>query len=169
MSGSQIMGCSVNRQGRQGIRGAAAVEFALVFIPFFVIFYALASYALVFTLTQAMTQAAEEGARAAVAALGPEDFPSQEAYLSNVRGQVRATVADTLSWLPAATRELVVGAEGANVAVEPVDVNGALGIEVEITYPDYSANPLVPLLTFPVFGAVPRVPENLVARAVVTL
>lgn len=46
-------------------RGATAVEFALVFPLFFLIFYAIVTFGLIFAVQQNLTLAATEGARAA--------------------------------------------------------------------------------------------------------
>jgi Flp pilus assembly protein TadG len=45
-------------------RGATAVEFALLFPLFFIIFYAIVTFSLIFVAQQSLTLAAEEGARA---------------------------------------------------------------------------------------------------------
>lgn len=47
-------------------QGAAAIEFALLFPVFFLIFYAIITYGLIFAAQQTLTLAAAEGARAAV-------------------------------------------------------------------------------------------------------
>lgn len=48
-------------------RGVAALEFAIVFPLFFLIFYAIVSYGLIFVAQQLLTLSAENGARAALA------------------------------------------------------------------------------------------------------
>ena len=47
-------------------KGAAAIEFAIIFPIFFIIFYAVVTYGLIFAAQQTLTLAAAEGARAAV-------------------------------------------------------------------------------------------------------
>ncbi|MET3621914.1 TadE/TadG family type IV pilus assembly protein [Burkholderia ambifaria] len=47
-------------------RGVAAVEFAVVFPLFFLIFYAIVTFGMVFVIQQSLTFAASEGARAAL-------------------------------------------------------------------------------------------------------
>jgi Flp pilus assembly protein TadG len=47
-------------------RGAYALEFALVFPVFFVLFYGVLSFGLIFTVQQSLTLAAEDGARASL-------------------------------------------------------------------------------------------------------
>lgn len=45
-------------------RGATAIEFAIVFPLFFMIFYAIISFGMIFVIQQSLTYAASEGARA---------------------------------------------------------------------------------------------------------
>ena len=47
-------------------KGAAAIEFAIIFPIFFIVFYAVVTYGLIFAAQQTLTLAAAEGARAAV-------------------------------------------------------------------------------------------------------
>ncbi|WP_175777945.1 TadE/TadG family type IV pilus assembly protein [Burkholderia anthina] len=47
-------------------RGVAAIEFAIVFPLFFLIFYAIVTFGLIFVVKQNLTFAASEGARAAL-------------------------------------------------------------------------------------------------------
>jgi Flp pilus assembly protein TadG len=51
---------------RQNERGAAAVEFAIVAIPFFLLLYGLVVFGMALAVKQSVTNAAAEGARAAV-------------------------------------------------------------------------------------------------------
>jgi Flp pilus assembly protein TadG len=72
-------------------RGAAAVEFALVFMAFFAIFYAVVQYGFAFLLQQSLTMAVAEGARAAVRDAADD---------ATRRSRAQAMVVNTLSWLP---------------------------------------------------------------------
>ena len=54
--------------------GAAAIEFALVFPLFFLIFYAILTYGMIFVAQQSITLAAAEGARAALRFASDEDL-----------------------------------------------------------------------------------------------
>ena len=51
---------------RRAQRGTMAVEFAMVFPVFFLVFYAIVTYSMVFVAQQSLTLAASEGARAAL-------------------------------------------------------------------------------------------------------
>lgn len=59
-----MKGGSMKIQSKQ--QGAAAIEFAIIFPIFFIIFYAVVTYGLIFVAQQTLTLAAAEGARAAV-------------------------------------------------------------------------------------------------------
>ena len=92
-------------------RGAAAIEFALIFIPLFALFYAIVSYGLIFALQQGMTLAAEEGARAAIA-VDPSSYADTAAYLNDgVIPRVRQQVGQSLNWLPANIKTHVLGTD----------------------------------------------------------
>ncbi|MDD5247402.1 MAG: pilus assembly protein [Rhodocyclaceae bacterium] len=139
-------------------RGAAGIEFALIFIPFFVIFYAIVSYSLAMLLMQGFTQAAEEGARASIA-VDPSAYSSTADYAAKVQSVAVDRAAAALSWLPAGARRQVIDGQ----QIRAVLVGSV--VSVTVTYPDYSTNGLVPTLTLPVIGAVPRLPTNLVGAA----
>ena len=147
-------------------RGAAAIEFALLFVPMFALFYALVSYGLIMALMQGMTLAAEEGARAAIAVdrTAHADDPD---YINNgVIPRVRARVGSSLEWLPETLRARVLGANNELVLVS-VDADDVLS--VTLRYSNYSDAPLIPTLQLPGIGAVPRVGEQLEAVANIQL
>src|SRR5690606_9696163 len=79
------------RGGAGSQRGAAAIEFALVFVIFFAIFYATVSYSLFFLLQAAFNHAASEGARAAVS-VDPLAYDNTNDYLN---GGVAPVVRET--------------------------------------------------------------------------
>lgn len=145
-------------RGLRQQKGAAAIEFALLFILFFALFYAIVSYSLAMLVMQGLTQASEEGVRAAVA-VNPLAYSSVAAYSDKVELVARERTASALSWLPAKAYQQVVGAN--NILV---DVTGSV-VTVTATYPGYAANGLVPTLTLPLIGTVPRLPTDLVGTA----
>lgn len=160
MKRSPEAGCPYRRQ-----RGAAAIEFALLFIPMFALFYALVSYGLIMALMQGMTLAAEEGARAAVA-VDRSAYGSDADYMNTgVIPRVRTQVAQSLAWLPDTLKARVLGADNEQVGVQ---LNGDV-LEVRVHYPDYAAAPLVPVLTLPGIGSVPRVGGELQVQANIRL
>lgn len=152
------------RQRRKQI-GAAAIEFALLFILFFAVFYALVSYAIAMLLQESFQHAAEEGARAALA-VDNLAFASNATYRSGVEPQVRTTVGNSLTWLPTGVKDQVLGAANANVQL---GWSGTNRLTVTVIYAGYTSNPLMPVLTFPALGEVPKLPTNLVGRAVIEL
>lgn len=154
-------------RGRQ--RGAAAIEFALIFLPLFALFYAIVSYGLVMALMQGMTLAAEEGARAAVA-IDPSAYDSTAQYIENgVAPRVRERVGASLSWLPESIRTHVLGAGNANVNVTHSMDAGEVMLTVQVRYANYADAPLIPTLTLPGIGAVPRLANDLQAQAIIRL
>lgn len=155
---------SFDPAGRQ--RGAAGLEFALAFPLVFVLFYAIVGYGLVMTLQQSLHESAKEGARAAVA-VEPKAFPAgvdDPGYQAKVAERARAAAMQALSWLPDGWRSAVLGSAGEKIGVAVAGTT----ITVTLTYP-YAATPLLPTLNLPVFGKVPRVPDQLVVKAVAEL
>ncbi|XSG85591.1 MAG: TadE/TadG family type IV pilus assembly protein [Methylohalobius sp. ZOD2] len=145
---------------RRSQRGAVAIEFALLFVIFFTLFYAIASYSVPLALMQAFQYAAAEGARAAVA-VEPEKFSDLTSYQDAVVDRVRAVVTERLEWLPEVARQEVLGINGAKVGVAfDNDV-----VTVTVSFPDYGNQPLIPMLNFPGVGAVPKLPQNLTSTA----
>ena len=152
---------SIKTRSRQ--TGAAAIEFALLFLLFFVLFYALVSYAFVFMLQNAFVHAAEEGARAAIS-VDPLAYSSSSSYINNgVVPEVRSTVGAALDWLPSKAKSHVLGTGNGNVQAT---VSNSV-LTVTVVYAISRADPLLPLLNFPGFGAI--IPESLQGRAILRL
>lgn len=148
---------------RRAQRGAAGIEAALLFIIFFSIFYGTVSYALPMAMIQAFHHAAASGARAAVA-VDPDEFSSTTDYLENgVKPRVRTVVGDLLAWLPTSAKSAVLGTSNQNVQVN-YDA-GSDVITVTVEYSGYTSNPLMPILTLPGIGTVPRLPNDLTGTA----
>ncbi|WP_201344018.1 TadE/TadG family type IV pilus assembly protein [Thiohalobacter sp. COW1] len=152
---------------RRRQRGSTALEFALLFLPMFALFYAIVSYGLVFLLMESFSSAAEGGARAAVA-VDPTAYTDTNDYLNNgVIPVVRDQVAAQLGWLPDSIKDVVLGADNQNVRVSLDSSNQVL--TVEVGYEDYHSSPVIPMLTLPMIGALPKVPAELGSRATVRL
>jgi Flp pilus assembly protein TadG len=144
------------RQPRMGRRqrGATAVEFALVFPLFFLIFYAIVTFGLIFAVQQSLTLAATEGARAA---LNYVKSASQTQALTLRAQAAQSTARNLTTWLP-------------NVQV-PTPSSSSCSydasmycVTVTVTYP-YSQYPLIPSL--PLLGLV--VPTALSSTATVQI
>ncbi|MXN73427.1 pilus assembly protein [Burkholderia sp. 4701] len=122
---------------RRRQRGATAVEFALVFPLFFLIFYAIVSFGLIFAVQQNLTLAATEGARAALNYI-PESSGLGTQALQDRAKAAQSTAQNLTRWLP-------------NVQV-PLPPSAWCSydtsmycVTVTVTYP-YSQYPLVPSL-----------------------
>ena len=145
-------------------KGAVAIEFVMLFLLFFGLFYAMVNYAIVMWLQSAFVHAAEEGARAAIA-VDRLAYPSNAAYLSDgVDPQVRRVVSHALSWLPAKPQAKVLGSgNGVQLSMSGNQLT------VRIAYNNYAADPVLPILTLPIIGKIPQVSTDLVGVAVVEL
>ncbi|WP_397450080.1 TadE/TadG family type IV pilus assembly protein [Pseudomonas sp. NA-150] len=132
-------------------RGAAAIEFALVFVVFFAVLYGLMSYSLPLLMMQSFNTAATEAVRRAVAV-----DPATNNYITTVKSQASATVASQLSWMPTA---LAIDAS----SIQPT-FDGKL-LTVTITYPQSKLTNVMPLIVLPFVGTVPNLPANLIATA----
>jgi len=149
----------------RGEAGAAALEFALVFPVFFLILYGMLHYGIVFVVSYGMTSAANDAARAAI-----QVSPEEEDYASLVVTRARAAAVARLDWLNSAQKAIVLGTGGERVVVS-LQSDATLGavVEIGISYPDYATQPILPVVTLPGLGAIPPVPEQLSARAVLQL
>ncbi|KDB08831.1 TadE family protein [Burkholderia sp. lig30] len=146
----------VQRRSRQRQRGATAVEFAMVFPLFFLIFYAIVTFGLIFAVQQNLTLAATEGARAALNYIH-EPSGSQAQALTDRANAARTVAQNFTKWLP-------------NVSVPPPASSACsydpsmYCVTVTVTYP-YSQSPLIPAL--PLLGFV--LPNTLASSATVQL
>lgn len=159
--------CGARRRLSHGLRkqsGAAAIEAALLFVIFFTLFYAIVSYSMPLLMMQAFHHAASSGARAAVAV----DPAEADDYEGEVEARVRTVVGELLDWLPPAAHSAVLGEGNAKVLVQ-FDQPSVDMLTVTVQFPGYTTNPLIPILKFPLVGDVPKLPPDLIARAVVQL
>lgn len=151
---------------RQG--GASAIEFALVFPLFFLLFYGLVSWGLILTLQHGLNYAAQSAARAALAA-----DPMAAGYEARVVTLARDAAGMVLGWMPESWRQRVLGADNSQVQVEIVTVFEAGEpvdwLRVRISYPQYRDQPLLPLLRLAHWGTFPPAPEQLIAEAMLRL
>lgn len=153
-------------------RGAAAIEFALIFTIFFGVLYGIFSYAFVMLLQQGLTQAAAEGARA-IRKVDRLNFTNDTTYQTGASKLADLSAKAALSWLPnnIATRITVVTTW--QTVTETV-LSGTTGksigiptsrITVVVTYPDYAKAPLLPIMILPGLGAIPQTPKDLIGKA----
>ena len=134
-------------------KGAAAIEFSLVFGIFFAVFYGLVSYSLPLLLMQSFNQAAAEGVRQAMSI---DPVAAGTAYPTQVTQRAKDTVAAQLSWIPASFQ------------FQPSFVSATYTgttLTVAITYPSANLNSVFPALVIPGIGNVPSLPINLTASS----
>lgn len=145
--------------------GAVAIEFVMLFLLFFGLFYAMVNYAIVMLMQSAFVHAAEEGARAAIA-VDRLAYASNQTYLSNgVDPRVRTVIGDSLNWLPAKPKSKVLGSGNSQVQLA---MNGNQ-LTVRVVYSGYANDPMIPMLTLPIIGQIPKVPADLAGTAVIEL
>jgi Flp pilus assembly protein TadG len=135
-------------------KGAVAIEFALVFVIFFAVFYGLVSYSLPFVLMQSFNQATAEAVRRSVAV-----DPNTPGYQTVVQNTATATLQQQLSWVPSALN-LVIGVDTSAV----YDTSKGT-LTVTVTYPVSKLNQVMPFLVLPGVGTVPSLPTNLTATS----
>jgi Flp pilus assembly protein TadG len=163
-------------QGIRRQRGAAAIEFALLFGLFFFVVYATISYAFVMAAQQALVYAATEGARVGTTKVDTLRFTTPALQQSEQKRIAKDAVRNALGWLPSSKRLLIdttanlqaewtTASTTINTGAGSLDVGSSV-LTVTVTYPDYATNALVPMLNFPFFGTIPSVPPNLVGKAV---
>lgn len=140
---------------RQQQKGVAAIEFAIIFVILFAIFYALVSYTFPLLLLQSFNNAAAQAARATLQAdpsLNPANYQLQAQTLAN------AEITQQLSWLP----DTIAGKLQHSTSLDSGRV------VVVINYPNYNADPVVPKISLPGIGDIPRLPNELKAQASIT-
>lgn len=129
-------------------RGAVAVEFALVFVIFFMVMYGIVAYGIVFAVEHSLTHAVNEGARAAVADVGG---------LAEREALAQATAKAAIAWMGKQ-------APAPQVTSVACASTGFVCVKVRLVY-DYAANPIVP----PLPGLGITLPTTLSAQATVQL
>lgn len=140
-------------------KGAAAIEFAVVFIIFFAVFYGAVAYSLPLLMVQSFNEAAAEGVRQAVAV---DPTTTGTGYAALVRSTAIDKAFKALGWLPA----------GLNFSQSYItaDYTGAGSIlTVTIKYPSSNINNLLPFLTFPGVGQIPNLPATLTVASSIVL
>ncbi|MGY2290633.1 TadE/TadG family type IV pilus assembly protein [Pseudomonas sp. SDO528_S397] len=133
-------------------KGAAALEFAMVFMIFFAVFYGLVSYSLPLLLMQSFTQATAEGARRAVAL-----DPATAGYNAAVTARATAAAQAQLNWIPPAFKFLP------GYVTATYSPTGLL--TVQINYPSDNLKSVLPFLVLPGIGTVPNLPTTLSAQS----
>jgi Flp pilus assembly protein TadG len=129
-----------------------AIEFALVFIIFFAVFYGLVSYSLPLLLMQSFNQSTAEAVRRSVAL-----DPATANYDTAVQNVAKTELTRQLAWIPAALNF--------NVATDASATYIGGVLTVTINYPTSKLNQVLPFLVLPGIGSVPNLPATLTARS----
>ncbi|KQN45088.1 pilus assembly protein TadE [Pseudomonas sp. Leaf48] len=133
-------------------KGAVAIEFALVFIIFFAVFYGIVSYSLPLLLMQSFNQSTAEAVRRSVAL-----DPTTANYEAALKTRAKTELGLQLAWIPTALNF--------NVATDAsVTYVGGL-LQVSIHYPSNKIGAVIPFLSLPGIGRVPNLPTTLTASS----
>ncbi|MCO7609999.1 pilus assembly protein [Pseudomonas chlororaphis] len=130
-------------------KGAAAIEFAAVFVIFFAVFYGLVSYSLPLLMMQSFNQATAEAVRRAVAV-----DPNSANYATTVQNLANSVVQAQTLWIPPLFNF-------AATDYSSVYANGVLTVRID--YPTSKLTQVLPRLVLPVVGPVPNLPTTLSA------
>jgi Flp pilus assembly protein TadG len=134
-------------------KGAVAIEFALVFVIFFAVFYGIVSYSVPLLLMQSFNEATAEAVRRSVA-LDPNtpNYPTAVVNLANSVLQLQ------LQWVPNVFN-ITYGVD----TTATYDANNLL--TVKVNYPTSKLNQVIPFLVLPGVGTVPSLPTTLTATS----
>lgn len=163
----------------QRSRGAAAVEFALVFPVVFLLLYGLISFGAILYTQLAVSQAVSDGARAAV--LLPAPAPAQSRDYEQVKTEIIESLANAAvvpsasasslalrrAWLESHVRSRIAVQEAACVTT-----GGGQCVTITLSFPYGSTDGtrLLPAVNIPgIGGSETWLPDALVAAAIVAL
>lgn len=133
-------------------KGAAAIEFAAVFVIFFAVFYGLVSYSLPLLMMQSFNAATSEAVRRGVAL-----SPTINNYSSLIVTQAEGVLSQQLDWMPATLAQ--------DVKQFTYVTYSAGVLKARIAYPSENLHRVLPVLDLPVIGEIPRLPTYLSAEA----
>lgn len=135
--------------------GAAAIEFALVFVLLFFVFYALLSVTFPMLLMQTFEEAAAEGTRQAVA-INRDDFADLDDYRQAVSDRAVQVTSTRIEWIP--NRD--------HITVDATWEDNVVDVTINL---DYAAHPIIPPLgAVPGFdGPFPPIPDTVGATSTV--
>lgn len=133
-------------------KGAAAIEFALVFVIFFAVFYGIVTYSLPLLLMQSFNQSTAEAVRQSVAL-----DPNTPGYDTAVKTVATAELQRQLAWIPAALNF--------NVATDTTATYVGGVLKVSVNYPTSKLKQVIPFLNLPGIGSVPNLPATLTASS----
>ena len=131
-------------------KGAAAIEFALVFVIFFAVLYGVLSYSLPLLLMQSFNNATSEAVRRSMAV-----DPTAANYKSAVETLAKSVLKEKLTWVPAAVKGILPDAK-----YDPATKI----LTASITLPRSGLSSIMPVLKLGTI-TVPDLPANLTAQS----
>lgn len=134
-------------------KGAAAIEFALVFVIFFAVLYGVLSYSLPLLLVQSFNNSTAEAVRRSVAV---DPTLAAAAYKTAVESVAQGVLDDKLGWVPKAVAPSLVKTVLYDAA------KGVLTVTVELKSDKLAA--LMPVLKLGTIS-VPQLPTTLTAQS----
>lgn len=149
-----------NQTSRHDKKGVATIEFALVFSLLFFVFWGIVSYTFPLLVLQTMNRAVSEATRVAA-----EVNPVQTEFVTIATAAANAELTQQIAWLPSGWRTPITQSVTFEANPQCSLARPNCLLVVQLTYPNYLTNPIVPIITLPGLGPVPRVPNNLNARA----
>ena len=129
-------------------QGAAAIEFALVFVIFFAVLYGVVSYSLPLLLLQSFNNSTAEAVRRSVAV---DPTLAASAYKTTVENTAKAVLKDKLSWVPGGLK--VTQTAGYDPTAGVLTVTASL--------PASALSTILPVIVLPGNIRVPNLPDNL--------
>ena len=129
-------------------KGAAAIEFALVFMIFFAVLYGVLSYSLPLLLLQSFNNATAEAVRRSVAV---DPTLAAGAYKTTVENTAKAVLKDKLSWVPG----------GLTVTQTAIYDPTAGVLTVTASLPATALRTILPVIVLPGNIRVPNLPDKL--------
>ncbi|MFK7608089.1 MULTISPECIES: TadE/TadG family type IV pilus assembly protein [unclassified Pseudomonas] len=129
-------------------QGAAAIEFALVFVIFFAVLYGVVSYSLPLLLLQSFNNSTAEAVRRSVAV---DPTLAAGAYKTTVENTAKAVLKDKLSWVPG----------GLTVTQTAIYDPTAGVLTVTASLPATALRTILPVIVLPGNIRVPNLPDKL--------
>ena len=159
---------------RRNQHGAIAIEFAVLFSVFFAVLYAIIAYSIPLLLLLTFKQVAADAARATIAV---DPAAENATYKGNLESQVltvigRSWIANTKWYAPCSsnTDDAAAGdGDGDGDNYSKLTKDRTLTVCIRYVSDNYNDNPIVPTLTLPIVGQIPRLPELIEGRSTIRL
>ena len=136
-------------------KGAAAIEFALVFVIFFAVLYGVLSYSLPLLLVQSFNNATAEAVRRSMAV-----DPTASNYGTVVETLAKSVLSEKLNWVPTAVKSSLVPDAKYNTATKVLTAS--------VSLPATALSAIMPVLKLGSI-TVPNLPTDLKAESSVQI